>query len=96
MIKNREMTKNIIIVVLIGITILTSYTSINYRKKYEDLQTKHLEAKFKSLTDYTKQKELQRKFYERLPYNYLNDSDVNRNPIFKYNSQVESNGLKME
>ena len=91
MIKNREMTKNIIIVVLIGITILTSYTSINYRKKYEDLQTKHLEVKFKSLTDYTKQKELQRKFYARLPYNY---SDVNRNPIFKYNSQVKSNGPK--
>jgi len=94
MIKNREMTKNIIIVVLIGITILTSYTSINYRKKYEDLQTKHLEVKFKSLTDYTKQKELQRKFYARLPYNYLDDSDVNRNPIFKYNSQVKSNGPK--
>lgn len=86
------MKKNFIIIVLIACLCFTTYTTFSYKMKYNQISQLYLRNKMKPAVESMEKRSQQKQQNRTVRWNYLDETDINRNPVIIYNPNVKSTG----
>lgn len=84
------MKKNFIIIVLIACLCFTTYTTFSYKMKYNQISLLYLRNKMKPAVESMEKRSQQKQQNRTVRWNYLDETDINRNPVIIYNPNVKS------
>lgn len=84
------MKKNTIICIMAALLVLTTYKALYYYNESTEYLNMYWDLKNKPLLDYIEKEKEEREARKTIPYNYLCESDINKNTIFSYGSDAKN------